>query len=144
MSYARTSIAALHSTPILPIREKVLEIIEAHGATGCITDDVISYFAGSDKTNTGRITGRFSELVKEGKVVRLGDTRVGVSGKKQLIMRATAHCPTAPAVKPAKAKRTGFLAGMMFAAKIAVKGTDLASVKKELQRELIKASGRKI
>lgn len=41
-----------------------------------------------------------------------------------------------------KVKKTGFLAGMMFAARLVVKSSDLAEAKRELKRELQKAAGR--
>src|ERR1035437_5848013 len=94
MPVASTSIAAFRTTAITPIRDRVLEIIESYGAAGCITDDVIASFPKTDKANPGRITGRFSELENEGKMARLGDTRVGVSGKQQKIMRAAKYAPT--------------------------------------------------
>ena len=52
-----------------------------------------------------------------------------------------------PAGTPAKVpkpktKRSGFLAGLMFAAKVVLKEPDLAAARKALKRELIKAAGR--
>jgi len=142
MPVASTSIAALRTTAIGPIRETVLEIIESYGAAGCITDDVISHFPLSGKTNTGRITGRFSELENEGKMVRMGDTRVGVSGKRQLVMRGVMYAATLPLIPAKKKKRNPFLAGMMFAAKLVVKASDLDAARAALKTELIKAARR--
>lgn len=142
MAITSTSIAAFHTTAIGPIRETVLEIIELYGADGCITDDVIAFFPKSDKTNTGRITGRFSELENEGKIIRVGDTRPGVSGKAQLVMRHAKFASVAPVIVKKRKKRNPFLAGMMFAAKVVLKEPDLETAKKALKTELIKAAKR--
>lgn len=138
-----TSIAALKTTAITPIRDRVYEVIEMYGADGCITDDVIAFFKKTDKTNTGRITGRFSELVAEGRIVRVGDTRKGASGKQQMVMRASKF--VSPSMIPAmskKVRKTGFLAGLMYAAKIVVKASDMNEAKKQLKSELLKVSKR--
>jgi hypothetical protein len=95
MSVAVTSIEAFRTTTITPLREKVLEVIESYGADGCITDDVIEAFR---------------------KVVRVGDTRVGVSGKRQLIMRHAKYTSTMPTIFPKKSPNP-FVKGVMFAAK---------------------------
>jgi hypothetical protein len=50
--------------------------------------------------------------------------------------------PASAAASAAKARRTGFLAGLMYAAKIVAKGSDLACVKREIKAELIKAAKR--
>lgn len=50
--------------------------------------------------------------------------------------------PAPPAATATAARRTGFLAGMMFAAKIVAKSPDLASAKAGLRVELLKASKR--
>jgi len=136
-----TSIAAFHTAPIISMREQVLEVIESFGAAGCITDDVIAHFSKTAKTNTGRITGRFSELENEGKMVRVGDTRPGASGKQQMIMRATAHAAT---MKPVfgKTKKNPFLAGMKHAARIVLAAGDYPEARAALKRELIKAAKR--
>lgn len=41
-----------------------------------------------------------------------------------------------------KIKRTGFLAGLMFAARIVIREPDLAAAKRALRKELLKAAGR--
>ncbi|MDY7537551.1 hypothetical protein RGU72_04700 [Undibacterium sp. 5I1] len=143
MPVASTSIAAFKTAPIKPMRDMVYEVIESYGASGCITDDVIAFFAKTDKTNTGRITGRFSELEKEKRIVRVGDTRSGISGKQQLVMRATVHAAGMKVMTPAKvARKTGFLAGMMFAARLVAKETDISVAKGALKRELLKVAKR--
>ena len=43
---------------------------------------------------------------------------------------------------PRPAKKTGFLAGMMHAARLMVKEPDLASAKQAMKKELLKAAGR--
>lgn len=141
MSHAATSIAALKTSPISSMRERVYEIIEAAGSVGCISDEVFDAFVGLENTNTGRVTGRYSELENEGRIVRLGDTRVGKSGKQQLVMRTFDNA--AGAVKPKKkVTKTGFLAGLMFAARILISASDLLEAKAALKKELIKAAKR--
>ena len=141
MSVAPTSIAAFKTTPLAPMRDRVYDVIESYGEHGCISDEVFTYFATITNTNTGRITGRYSELENDGRMIRLGDTRIGISGKQQLVMRATKFTPKA--VKASKkVNKTGFLAGLMFAARILVAAESLASAKANLKRELIKAAKR--
>ena len=138
-----TSIAAYHSAPIIPLRDRVEEVIRSFGVTGCITDDVIAHFAKTEKTNTGRITGRFSELVNLGKVVRLGDTRPGVSGKQQLVMRhADFVLPGLVPAIPRRGKKNPFLEGMKFAAKVVLRNSDLDAAKRDLRNELLKVATR--
>ncbi len=48
--------------------------------------------------------------------------------------------PTTGAAVTVRARRTGFLAGLMHAAKIVAKNPDLACVRAEIKAELIKAS----
>ena len=142
MSHHATSIAAFHTAPLAPLRDRVFDVIHSHGAAGCIGDDVIAHFTKTDKTNTSAFTARFSELVTEGRIVRLGDTRIGASGKQQLVLRATEFTAGKTPAATRKAGKTGFLAGLMFAAKIVVKHEDMAEVKAELKRELLKAARR--
>lgn len=50
--------------------------------------------------------------------------------------------PYSGAAEPRKKMGKGFLAGMIYAAKVVLKEPDLASAKKALKRELEKAAGR--
>jgi len=147
-----TSVAAFHTSPIASLRERVLEIIESYGEDGCIQDDVIATFRkglSSDESNTGRVTGRFSELEDAGLIVRLGDTRRGASGKQQLIMRAAVYAktvtaaPSKPVGRKSKQKRNPFLKGMMHVAKVLIKQPDFGTAARAaLKAELIKAAGK--
>ena len=140
---ASTSIAAFHTAAILPMRERVFEIIDSYGVDGCIADDVIEQFHKSETMNTSAITARFSELVRDERVIRCGDTRMGASGKQQLVMRSAAHATSFPAPKVRKVrKKTGFLAGMLYATKILIAASDLTEAKRVMKKELIKASKR--
>lgn len=119
-----TSIAAYRTAPIIPLRDRVEAVIKSFGPNGCITDDVIGHFSKTDKTNTGKITGRFSELIDEGKIVRLGDKRKGVSGKQQLVMRHTDFVPKHLIPSPSsKSKKNPFFEGLKRAA-IVIVGAD--------------------
>jgi hypothetical protein len=138
MTVAATSIEAFRTTETLPIRELVHEIIKNYGADGCITDDVIAFFKKSEKTNTGRITGRFSELEAEGKIFRAGDTRKGVSGKSQLVMRDISYSSITPKIPSTKRPMSGFDKGVIYCAKMIAKASDLKEAKKMLLTELEK------
>lgn len=138
MTVAATSIEAFRTTETLPIRELVHEIIRSYGADGCITDDVIAFFKKSEKTNTGRITGRFSELEAEGKIFRAGDTRRGVSGKSQLVMRDISYSSITPKIPSAKKPINGFDKGVIYCAKLLAKSADLKEAKKMILAELEK------
>lgn len=121
------------------LREEVYQLILASGARGMIGDVVLDHFSGRVLKN-GSINTRFSELEREGLIVRDGDTRPGKSGHQQLVMRAAEFASTAPRVSGRKLKRSGFLAGLMFAGKIAAESPDILVLKKRLREELIKAA----
>lgn len=140
MPLAATSIAAYHSIDLTELEERVLDVIEAGGAEGCISDELRLVL--SDLSYSS-VTARFASLEEKGKIFRLGDTRPGSSGRQQKVMRVARYKTAASSgvVTPIKKeKRTGFLAGMMFAAKLVVASSDLDSAKRALKSELIKAA----
>lgn len=141
---ASTTLAAFRSLKHDSLREEVLDLIERAGERGLIGDEVRGHFAGRGFKD-GSINTRFSELERAGAICRNGDTRAGASGRQQLVLRS-AEFATKALGTPAKHKRTGFLAGLIYAAKIVAKHPDLASVRAEIKAELIKASkpGRRI
>lgn len=140
-----TTLAAYRALKSEKLRDQILELIEAAGAEGLIGDDVREVFADSD-VKDGSINTRFSELERAGLICRNGDTRPGASGRQQLILRSARFAaPVAPSgTHPAagKRRRSAFLAGLMYAAKMAATASDLPTLKSTLKHELLKAAKR--
>ena len=116
-----TSVTALSAsrTRIATVKSQVLTIIESAGVHGCISDEIVKYFPSSLKTGT--INTRYSELEREGLIFRAGDTRPGKSGCQQTVWRSCAWKPLVRATAaPKPKKKTGFMAGLVYAAKIAM------------------------
>jgi hypothetical protein len=123
------------------LREQILEVIEAAGADGLIGDEVRDLLLARNMKD-GSLNTRYSELERAGLIVRMGDTRLAKTGRQQLVMRHAKFCTEAPARAAAKLKKTGFLAGLMYAARIVAKSDDLASAKRSLRSELLKVASK--
>lgn len=137
-----TSMAAYHSIATTDLEQKVLDVIDTAGATGCISDQVRACYP---HLSYSSITARFSSLEKKGQIYRAGDTRPGTSGRQQQVMRLAKYKTAVPVVKPPKLpakKRSGFMKGLMYATRIVLAEPDLHAAKKALKKELLKAAGR--
>lgn len=140
-----TSIAALHSVDITELEQLMLDVIVAAGATGCISDEVLACYPSLSYSS---VTARFSSLEAKNLIYRAGDTRPGESGRAQQVMRSESHLAAIPILRApvrrvkGKAKRNGFMKGLMHAAQIVSKAPDLASAKRQLKAELLKAAKR--
>lgn len=138
-----TSTAAHRSLDLNELEQKVFDVIEAAGATGCISDEIRGTYP---ELSYSSITARFASLEKKGAIYRAGDTRSGKSGRQQLVMRLASFSASVPRVKPPapprKKKRSGFLAGLMYATKIIINEPDFHSAKRALRKELLKAAGK--
>jgi len=139
---ASTSLAAYHSISMTELEERVLEVIEASGMDGCISDEVQACYP---KLSYSSVTARFSSLEKKGLIYRNGDTRPGVSGRQQQVMRLGKYKGMVPVVrppKPVKVKRSGFLNGLMYAARLMLAAPDLEEAKRQMKKEILKAAKR--
>lgn len=123
---APTTRAAYRSLAVGTLREQILDIIEAAGPAGCIHDDVREVFSMSS-TKDGTLNTRYSELERDSKIFRSGDTRPGKSGKEQLVMRHANYAaslgvrlPTGRKITPGPGR--GFRAGVKWLAEGLVKG----------------------
>lgn len=143
MPHAKTSLAAFHSLHTGPIKDKLIEIIEGYGPTGCICDELLSFFPSDERRNAGSVTGRFIELERDGRIFRNGDTRPGLSGREQMVIRHPKFkgSPCIPHVK-ARTKKNPFLDGLRYAAKIMMSSSDLTIAKMRMRDELLKAATR--
>lgn len=139
MTLATTSIAAYRSLDLTELESRVLEVIEVAGPAGVISDEIREVFGDLSYSS---VTARFSSLEEKGKIFRAGDTRPGTSGRQQKVMRAARYAAIAPTVTAKKEKRNGFLAGMMFVAKLVIASSDLNDAKQRIKSELIKAAKR--
>jgi hypothetical protein len=133
MATAKTSIAAAKSVDMTALERRVLDTIDGYGATGCISDQV-QHVLGT--LSYSSVTARFKSLEEKGEIVRGPDTRAGVSGRQQLVMRAMAYAHGVPPPVTRKEKRSGFLSGVIFAAKIVARASDMVDAKRTLAREL--------
>lgn len=129
-----TSIAAAKSVDVTVLEQMVLDAIEAAGSAGCISDEVqVAY----PSLSYSSVTARFKALEDKCLIVRGPDERKGASGRGQMVMRAAAHAASAPpAPPPKKRERPAFMKGVMFAARIILKASDLADAKRMLKTEL--------
>lgn len=134
-----TSLAAYHSLDLPELERKALEAVESFGPIGCTKDEILRRFPHFTHET---LTPRFAPLERKGLVYREGDTRVGLSGRQQKVMRhiTFATKPSAPVKKP---KNNPFLAGLMRAAKLVIetdpklKGTPVALA---LKSEILKVA----
>lgn len=143
---ATTSVAAFHSVSgtgglASSMRDEIARIIEGAGVDGLIMDDIFDKFPPVYKQYS-TISGRFSELENLSIIFRAGDTRAGKSGRQQKVMRHIKFATAVPMLPPKPPKKTGFMAGLMFATRIILKEPDLVSAKRALKTELLKAAGR--
>lgn len=134
-----TTLAAYRSlspSTLTSIEDAVLKVIEHYGEDGCIYEQIIPWF--SEDTREGTIIGRIKPLVMKGQVFRNGEKRVGKSGCQQLVIRHIKHSATVPLVLPgSKVKKDGFMKGLMYAAKILLKESDLDAAKKQLKTAIL-------
>lgn len=134
-----TSMEAFRSLSVGTLREEILELIEAYGEDGCISDDLLSHFPTEDRQSSSTITSRFSELEREGLIFRNGDTRPGRTGRQQKVMRHIKYREMVLDVPIDKGKkRSPFVKGVIFAAKIVAASSDFGEAKKKLAIELKK------
>lgn len=136
---AATSVAAAKSVNMTHLEEVVLEVITKTSFDGCISDEIQGALP---HLSYSSVTARFKSLEERGEIVREGDTRPGVSGRQQYVIRATTYATGVKVAIPKKVKRSAFLAGMMFAIRTVVKASDLAAAKAALAVELRKAAMR--
>jgi len=136
-----TSTAAHRSLDLTDLEQRVLDVIEAAGATGCISDEVRGTYP---ELSYSSVTARFASLENKGAIYRAGDTRSGKSGRQQLVMRMASYSSAVPKVNPPAPtkKRSGFLKGLMYATKIIINEPDFVSAKKALRKELLKVAGK--
>jgi hypothetical protein len=81
-----TSVESAYNVDTTKLEEMVYDTILESGKHGCIADDVLE---AHPEYPYSSITARFSALVRKGYVMRYGDKRVGRSGRKQSVMRAS-------------------------------------------------------
>lgn len=121
-----TSLIAYHSLPVKEVMQRVFEAIELAGEHG-LTCDEISELTGIEYRT---VTPRIIQLEKKCMVYRAGDTRSGKSGRGQLVVRVEKHKATIPMTRVVK--KDGFMRGLIFAAKVLLKESDLENAKKKL------------
>jgi hypothetical protein len=92
------------------MRDRIVEIVEAYGVDGCIMDDLQDSLGGSDAQNS-TISGLVTPLVKMGELYRNGDTKVGRSGRDQLVLRHKSFASVVPPATPAAEKSPVFKKG---------------------------------
>lgn len=118
------------------LREQILALIAASGAHGVIGDEVRAAFP--DTVKDGSINTRFSELERAGLIVRNGDTRPGASGRQQLVLRSAEFGATSAR----RVRKTAFLAGLMYGAKLVAAAKDLDTAKAGLRSALLTTAKR--
>lgn len=118
------------------LREQILTLIAASGAHGIIGDEVRASFP--DTVKDGSINTRFSELERACLIVRNGDTRPGASGRQQLVLRS-AEFGTASV---GKVRKTAFLAGLMYGAKLVAASKDMEAARARLKAALLTTAKR--
>lgn len=136
MTLASTSLAAYHTLDLPELELRVLEIIESFGVNGCAVDEILAKHPDIDYRT---LTPRFAPLERKGMIFRAGDTRLGPSGRQQKVMRSIAFASVVP-ILPIEKKKNPFLAGMMFAAKVILKASNLDEAKSALVIELRKVA----
>lgn len=125
--------AAYRTLDLPELELKTLEAIATFGARGCTQDEILDRFPSFTNET---LTPRFAPLERKGLMYRAGDTRKGKAGRQQKIMRVVEHLATVPMLPPTKKKRNPYVKGMMDAAKIIMKCTDLKAAKAALASEL--------
>ena len=135
---AKTSLSAYKSLSLAPILGHVLFVVDAAGELGLTCDEIAEKTGIEYRTVTPRIV----QLERHGLVYRAGDTRKGLSGRAQLIVRASSHLATIPMIPKAKKRENPYLEGLKRAAKIILSQSDFESARKALKDELIKVASR--
>jgi hypothetical protein len=80
----RTSVEAAYSVQTTKREKQMFDAICAHGPHGCISDDLLDQFPALSYST---VTARPSALERKGLIVRGPDSRIGKSGRQQLVMR---------------------------------------------------------
>lgn len=141
MPVTSTSRTAFRALKTATLQDEILELIEAAGPHGCISDDLRTALVGTN-TRDGTRTARCTELLDLGHIFRAGDTRLGLSDRRQLVMRHSKYAATTPMVFTTKKGKNPFLEGLKFAARTILKAGDFPSAKAALAVELRKAASR--
>lgn len=133
---AETSLAAFKSieTELTELEQKVLDVISYYGEEGCISDQVRGSFP---ELSYSSVTARFASLELKGVICRNGDTRAGMSGRQQQVMRVAKYAKKV-AVPLEKKAINGFDKGIIYCAKMIAKASDLKEAKKMILAELEK------
>lgn len=135
---SKTSLSAYWSLDLAPILQKIYEEVTKAGENGLTCDEIAEVTFIEYRTVTPRIV----QLERLNLVYRAGDTRKGLSGRRQLIVRSCDHLPSIPLIPKSKKKSNPFLEGMKFAAKVVLSESSLEGAKKALKLELIKAASK--
>lgn len=80
-----TSLEALFSVDTTRLEDLVLGTVRRFGKDGCTADDVRKVHP---ELSYSSVTARPASLLRKGLITRGPDTRVGVSGRRQRVMRA--------------------------------------------------------
>lgn len=132
---AETSLAAYRTLELPELELRVLNIIRAFGANGCTVDEIV---AKHPEIEYRTLSPRFAPLERKGLIYRAGDTREGVSGRQQKIMRDIKYSAYVPKLPPASKPINGFDKGIIYCAKMIAKASDLSEVRKMILAELEK------
>lgn len=128
---ASTSLAAYSTLDEEKLLTRVVEAVAFAGSIG-MTCDEIADFTGVEYRS---VTPRIVPLMNKGLVYRAGDTRKGVKGKQQLVVRLSEHIKTIPIIeKPKKLK--SFNLGVRWASKIFLSHSTVEEGLAELKRKL--------
>ena len=133
---AVTSIEAFRSieAELTELEGRVLDVIKSHGADGCISDQVRGRFP---ELSYSSVTARFASLEAKNAICRNGDTRAGISGRQQQVMRDAKYAEKV--ITPIeKRPLSGFDKGVIYCAKLLAKSSDLKEAKKTILAELEK------
>lgn len=142
MTMSATSRAAYKTVGpmVSALQAEILDLLHLAGPKGMIADEVRAKLL-SLSMKDGSLNTRYSELERKGLLFRNGETRKGTSGRMQMVMRAAEFAESVPIVAPGlKPRRNPFLSGLMFAASLVAKSTDLKEARNSLRVELIKAA----
>lgn len=134
---AETSLAAFRSieTELTELEQKVLDVIRYHGSDGCISDQVRGSFP---ELSYSSVTARFASLELKGAICRNGDTRAGISGRQQQVMRDARYATPLEKKEKEKVARTGFNAGVIYLSKRIKEAASMEEVNVILKEELLK------
>lgn len=132
----QTSIDAFRAGDWAPLEARMLAAIMTAGEQGITLDDMLDAFPGHPGTT---LSSSIGHLVRDGKVFRRGDTRLGTrpGSRRQLITRDIALAPD-NYMPPSEVKKTGFAAGLAYAKKIFEQAGEFASGIQSLNAEIRK------